>query len=927
MYKSLFLLISVFMTLSSQANVKGQIDSVTLINSGNHLSIKGWACDYKKSRSIKIHTYVKDSSGKKTMISNNTAGMKSEAAVSKVCGTSGSNHRFHVAIAKSIYKSHADKSIYIYGISVSGGKNLPIALSGTKIVPKATSYVSELKNDNRGNLTIPAGGTYILNKNISANHLLIKGELRCGNNSNRYYITAKAISVYGKFTCGESSSRYSGKLDIRLKSGLELENSYGGMGQRGLFVHSGGVLKLHGAKKNHSWVKLQNGKIARKGHNYLLLDRSVNWKVGDSIAISSTGFYSNEAEEFKIKSIQSGGRKLILDGTLKNAHLSTIKNYSQSGKNIKYDSRAVVANLSRDIHIYPFGGNYNSSELGAHTMVMVGGKAYVDSVEFTKMGRKGEMARYPFHWHMLGDARGQYIKNSSIHDSFQRCVTIHATNYATIDNNVCYNHFGHGYFLEDGSEVGNVIKNNVGFQSKLIASDKSILISDTARGGVIRRFPTPSTYWISNPTNIVTDNIAAGSEGSGFWMAFENRTICNRSNCSNPISSKTTAFHRNTAHSNKVGITWDGAPGTRSVKNPRNEDDRFLISALYRPTVKTTFDKLSVFKNRESGIYFRGKAVSFTNTMIADNAWGAFVAFSQHFKDSVIVGRSSAFSAVDNHHFKRFDHIRGIVLYDGPFELENVTFHSYPKSLDKSYKSTPVPFYSIGGANRYENKVKGLKFSPEPWARIFFDTNAKKGWSDSFNSSSIKDIDGSLSGVKGALVVPNHIFNYQRGKCTEKSSWDAYICRNNYRAGIIKFSSPTTHTNYTYFKVKNIEGETKYMDESKFHSKMNVILNRKDGFYTVERRGQFADDKNYTIYFHAEGVDSSSVLKILDGANCSVANTKKYSTLAALHNSADGYYIRGKDLYFKAKSKTLHPTHAKAQFSEVRYNKYNVSCR
>lgn len=913
--------------LSKLVGIKGNIDSVSLINNNNHVSIRGWACDYNENKSIKVHIYAKPSSGRSTFLTSTNAAHKSEGGVSNACGTKGTNHRFNAVISRSKYLSHIGKKIYVHGISVSAGENLTIDRSGELLIPDPPLSVSDLKNDGKGNLTIPKGGKYTLDKNIDTAHLIINGELVCGSNNKKFFITAKAISVYGKLTCGTAGSKFKGQLEIRLKHGLALSNAYGSMGQRGLFVHSGGEMRLHGIKKNHSWLKLQTNSTANKGKNYLMLEHSVDWKVGDNVAISSTGYYGNQAEDFKITRVLNNGRKIVLDGRLKNHHLSKRKNYRQNGKNMMYDSRAVVANLTRNIRIYPYGGSYNSSELGGHVMVMPGGKAYVDSVEFTKMGRKGEMARYPFHWHMLGDANGQYIRNSSIHDSFQRCITLHATNNTTVDNNICYNHFGHGFFLEDGSEVGNTIKNNVGFRSKRIDKDKSILISDTLRGGTARRFPTPSTYWISNPQNIVTDNIAAGSEGSGFWMAFENRTICNRSSCSNPLKSKTLAFHRNTAHSNKVGITWDGAPGTQSAKNPRNSDDRVLISAHYRPPVATSFDRLSVFKNREAGIYVRGNAVTFTRTLMADNAWGAFVAYSQHFKDSVVVGNSGFFSPLDKYHYKKLGDIGGVIIYDGPFELENVGFYSFPTKKDNSMSHTPVPFYSIGGANRFENKVKGLTFSPEPWARVSFDTKSQKNWSDSFNSSSIKDLDGSLSGVKGALIVPRHRFNYQRGKCTEVSKLDGYICKNNYKLGIIKLKSTTTNAIYTHFTAKNIDGVSKFLDKSKFHSKMNVILDRKDGFYSLNKVGQFADDKNYQISFHTEGIASSPVVRIDKAGNCSIKNTRKVSSLNALHNTSEGYFLNGGHLYFKVKSKVKHPTHARAKLSNVYYTNYNVSCR
>ena len=67
---------------------------------------------------------------------------------------------------------------------------------------------------------------------------------------------------------------------------------------------------------------------------------------------------------------------------------------------------------------------------------------------------------------MNGNVEYSYVKSNSIHDSYARCVTIHGVHYLTIDNNVCYNARGHNYFLEDGVETNNIIKNNLAIGSR-----------------------------------------------------------------------------------------------------------------------------------------------------------------------------------------------------------------------------------------------------------------------------------------------------------------------------------------------------------------------------------------------------------------------------------------------------------------------------
>ena len=53
-----------------------------------------------------------------------------------------------------------------------------------------------------------------------------------------------------------------------------------------------------------------------------------------------------------------------------------------------------------------------------------------------------------------------YVIGNSIHDSYARCITIHATHYLRVHRNVGFNHKGHGIFMEDGIETNNIITEN-----------------------------------------------------------------------------------------------------------------------------------------------------------------------------------------------------------------------------------------------------------------------------------------------------------------------------------------------------------------------------------------------------------------------------------------------------------------------------------
>src|SRR5690606_12595177 len=139
------------------------------------------------------------------------------------------------------------------------------------------------------------------------------------------------------------------------------------------------------------------------------------------------------------------------------------------------------------------------------------------------------LARYPIHWHLVGDAKGQYIKNSAIHDTFNRCVTVHGTHNLRVENNVTYNIVGHCFFLEDGIETGNEFVKNLAIRIKCQPAMNCVQASRAADGEfdytnrqARRRFSfsgeqtllppdnTDAAYWITTPDNSFIDNFAAG---------------------------------------------------------------------------------------------------------------------------------------------------------------------------------------------------------------------------------------------------------------------------------------------------------------------------------------------------------------------------------------------------------------------------------
>lgn len=113
-----------------------------------------------------------------------------------------------------------------------------------------------------------------------------------------------------------------------------------------------GSISFVGNTLAHTWTTLNA--IAEPGDTEITILDNVkdqandlnNWKVGDTIAIASTGFESFEAEERIITAISSNGLVLTLDRPLEYRHYG--KDYISSIGTVSR-MRAEVNNLTRNV--------------------------------------------------------------------------------------------------------------------------------------------------------------------------------------------------------------------------------------------------------------------------------------------------------------------------------------------------------------------------------------------------------------------------------------------------------------------------------------------------------------------------------------------------------------------------------------------------
>jgi len=250
--------------------------------------------------------------------------------------------------------------------------------------------------------------------------LSIDGKLTFSNDLD-LELTTEWIMVHGELAIGSEARPHTRQATITFTDNVPGEDMMAGMGDRGIML-SGGTLNLHG-DTTHTWTKLSA--TAEAGSSRIEVLDASGWEVGDEIVLASTDYNPRQAETRFITAIN--GNTITLNQPLDYMHFGRIT--------FDVDERGEVGLLTRNIRIQA-SADAEESFFGGHIMAMPSSRMYVEGVELTRMGQNLTLARYPIHWHLVGDADGQYIRNAAIHNTYNRCVTVHGTNYLQVENNV-----------------------------------------------------------------------------------------------------------------------------------------------------------------------------------------------------------------------------------------------------------------------------------------------------------------------------------------------------------------------------------------------------------------------------------------------------------------------------------------------------------
>jgi len=643
--------------------------------------------------------------------------------------------------------------------------------------------------------------------------LTVNGKLSFADNKD-LELTTEWVMVHGELEIGTEAKPHTRKATITFTDDVKGEDISGVGGttdrvDRGIML-MGGTLNLHGDRQN-TWSKL--ARTAEAGSNSIEVLNAAGWRVGDEIVLASTDFNPRQAERRTISAIR--GNVITLDNKLEYMHFGKIT--------FDVDERGEVAMLTRNIRLQA-SADAEQSFFGGHVMAMAASKMFVEGVEFNRMGQNLTLARYPIHWHLLGDAKGQYIKNAAIHDTYNRCVTVHGTHDLRVENNVTYNTVGHCFFLEDGVEHGNEFVHNLAIMTKCHTSKPCVPTNLAAAGEsragtngqqskdvLLPSDNTVSSFWITNPDNTYRDNVAAGSDSNGFWMSLPEHP--NGKFEGTEISAKTwprrtpfREFKGNVAHSNYDSFMFDrniatnntfGVTGSShtGLENPADANSKALESV---------FENLTAYKNRNGAIWGRGEMHVFRNVKLADNAngfthaSGAFgrYAFTSKVVDSLFVGETENIGNPRTDAEKAYGRslpkpeipdfpIHGYEYYDYRHDVENTTFRNFEDNATrKSGAMTYLLYTSFGvSTNNAAERVKFVNAKPvyfPPMERKWGNDN---GGSTAYKTAVIRDKDGSFGGGPNSYVLINDGVNdsiaADPAACEVKPTWNAAVCKGD----------------------------------------------------------------------------------------------------------------------------------------------------
>jgi G8 domain len=627
----------------------------------------------------------------------------------------------------------------------TGGTNTGGTTPSTAVIGPGTGWSDPVTWGGRvpdpgTNVVIPKGKTVVLDGNASVKNLEIAGTLSFADSKDIELRAESVMVMGGEFRIGSEGAPFTHRATLTLSGNPSDQNTNTmGCGAKFLCTMGGGRLELHGQRRDAvSWTKL--AQTLEAGATQMNLLEPVRWQPGDEVVLAPTGYDNGQHERVTVGAVSADGKLVAFTPAAKYQHWGQLQTYA--GQSV--DERGEVALLSRNIVIrsapetierYRTTGRQatlNSEfernadpkrRFGGHVMVM-DGQAHVEGVEFRDLGQETRLGRYAFHWHQTGESKGQYIKNSSITDSFTRGIVVHGTNNTLVEGNVVYNSVSHNIiFSEAGNENGNQFVRNFALGTYQFPDKHHIVVRASNGDPNSDAFRTqdehrPSGYWGLNHNNRLVGNVAAGGEGEGFFFAGVVQGDLGQFE-----------FKGNVAHS------YFSQPGGNDLYPP---DSRGHCLFVGPGEGVLTFRDFTAYKCMMSGAWLESPDTTLTNAVLADNNAGV-LAFQGKLEHSLVLGRSA------------------------------------------NTNGQPTPFGSgiqggihLGPVDQGGDHI--AKVSTEKVTLVNTQALNLRGPITEGASGGIVDRDGSLTGTGKATLVLGSRSLQADASCELRSTWKAYLC-------------------------------------------------------------------------------------------------------------------------------------------------------
>ena len=442
-----------------------------------------------------------------------------------------------------------------------------------------------------GHVTLPENARVVVRQSISGVFGTVtvpsSSELLFDENASGITFDAHGIDVKGKLTIGSETCRIETPVTITLHGDRpnDAVTNVRPPIYKGISVT--GEISIHGKRFYRTWTRL--ALTVEPGDSILMLQNEVNWIPGQQIVLVTTAmkdsreWHRNEVASVKkviLNPVEGVGAAVFLQAPVVYHHVANSDYQGEVGlltRLVKIQGNLASEPTDPDpLNCKQARSNFGDKSIpcpnteltgfGGHVMVHGGGKGYVEGVELYRMGQTNVLGRYPMHFHLLGESCSDcYFRDSSIHRSFYRCISIHGTHYTHVSENVAYDVNGYCYYLEDGVEHDNRIEFNLGAHIHVIGPEPpwgTGLTTETYQKSDILTIPadvTASAFYITNIHNYIIGNAASGGWAGFAFPALLTPLGPHRGVKLRPSSVTELTIDGNTAHS--TGWWWKSAAG------------------------------------------------------------------------------------------------------------------------------------------------------------------------------------------------------------------------------------------------------------------------------------------------------------------------------------------------------------------------------